>query len=295
MRLLFYIVYLVILDVTLLLSHPTGNMIVVGENVIWSYVHPIDDPQHHAVIMIWKEGKKPIPWITSMYSSSDFMLYNEGEQIFIIERRYIQESDHHEIRILKTKLGAGIEEIWPWFVDEYRIGEAGFVMTSDTSILFASYPDLLLLRKGEKPIPFFKFKEPIKRLRGVAENQLLLLSDRDCFLTDYSGKELKRWKKLIRKKVRQPPLERNQIFDMDYHNGSLLIAYWGNRSFELFNSRGKRKVLIQEDDPFTPHWVAFKDGNQLLFASNLVFNGSNPRPKLVLMKDNENIQPIWVP
>ena len=289
-----FIILIFTLIVFPLLAHPGGNMIVVGENVIWSYVDPVEDPQHHASIMIWKKGKEPTTWMNSVYPASDFMLYNNKEDIYIIERRYVQSKDHHEIRILKTQIGAEINEIWPWFEDENRIGENGFVMTSDTSIIYAAYPGIFQIFKGHEPNVCFEFSAPVRRIRGVEGNLMLLLSDDDCYLTDYQGNTQRSWKKLIRKNVKDPPLDRNMIFDMDYSNGDLLIAYWGNRSFELINGRGKKKKLIQKKAPYTPHWVAFWNDKKLCFASDLVFDGTNPQPHLLMLDERNKIEPIWI-
>ena len=54
-------------------AHPTGNMITVGENVLWSYINPISDTNHHACVMIWSKNSKPKLFIKSEFPGSDFM------------------------------------------------------------------------------------------------------------------------------------------------------------------------------------------------------------------------------
>tara|TARA_B100001245_G_C22816447_1_gene393040 strand:+ start:133 stop:432 length:300 start_codon:yes stop_codon:yes gene_type:complete len=98
---------------------------------------------------------------------------------------------------------------------------------------------------------------------------------------------------LLDDKVKDAPLNRNQIFDADYKNGKLLLAYWGKRSFELIDENGKQQTLLQHSEPFTPHWVAFWSSDKLLFSSRLVFDGSTPAPYLVLYKNENDIKAVW--
>ncbi|MCO6472385.1 MAG: hypothetical protein J5I57_01465 [Melioribacteraceae bacterium] len=276
-----------------LFAHPTGNMIVIDKHVLWSYVNPINDPEHHACIMIWSEGKEPKPFITSEFEGSDYMLFNREDEIFIIERRFIQSSRKFEIRILKTRVGEQPKEIWPWFEDKWRIGEGGFFMKSDEEIVFASYPNILYLKKDSVPIYQFEFKETIKGIQLVSQNKLLLLGDNTTWLTDEKGNIIEQWEDLIVDSVINSPLNRNQIFDVDYQNGELLLAYWGNRSFDVIYTNHERVSILQQKEPLTPHWVAYWGDKKLLFSSKLTFDGSNPKPYLLLYKSDKEIINIW--
>ncbi|WP_299550858.1 hypothetical protein [Seonamhaeicola sp.] len=73
-----------------LLAHPTGNMIVVGDTVMWPYIDPIDNMQHHACIMSWRKGTKPGIILKSEFSASNFMLSNNSNVIYIIKRNYVK-------------------------------------------------------------------------------------------------------------------------------------------------------------------------------------------------------------
>ncbi|MFH6602500.1 hypothetical protein ACEZ3G_03360 [Maribacter algicola] len=274
-------------------SHPTGNLIVVNDYVLWSYINPVQDKDHHACIMIWKEGTEPRPLITSKFPASDFMAYAKSRTVYLIERKYIQENDTFEARVLKGSLDGEFEEIWPWFKDEWRIGEGGFAMPSDDEIVFCSYPDILRLKKGKAPKPFLEFGREVKRARFLTDGNILLLADDRCWLTDDQGNVFKEWKNLIDENVDEPPLGRNQIFDVDYSDGKLLVAYWGKRCFYSIDENGNREIVWQLDDPDTPHWVAFRGNERLLFASKLIFDGSMPRPRLVSVNDKET-KPVWI-
>ena len=282
---------LLVLTVTVQ-AHPTGNMITVGPYVLWSYINPVDDPKHHACVMIWEEGSEPKVFIQSYYAASDFMLYNNQSDIYIIERRYFQSTENFEIRILKATVDSEPKIIWNWFKDEWRIGEGGFFMISDDQIVFAMYPNIYTLKKGEIPIIYFEFDHPLKKIRAKENNQILLLGDNACFLVQQDGTALKQWDKLIDNEVRYAPLNLNQIFDSDYDNGELLLAYWGNRSFDIIDESGHRRTLVQQSDPLAPHWVAFSGNKLLLFSSELIFDGSTPKPHLVIY-NNENEKLIW--
>ena len=74
------------------LSHPTGNMITVGEHVLWSYIDPVDDSRHHACVMIWTPSQQPRVLIRSEYPASDYMLYHKNGDVYFFERRYVRTS-----------------------------------------------------------------------------------------------------------------------------------------------------------------------------------------------------------
>jgi hypothetical protein len=220
-------------------------------------------------------------------------MYNRNDEIYIIERRFVQSSQKFEARILKTRIGEEPKQIWAWFEDKWRIGEGGFFMKSENEIVFGSYPEISILKKGGEPTRLFEFKEPIKKIRCVPEDNLLLLGDDKSWLTDLQGNKITQWENLTLDSVQNAPLNRNHIFDADYKNGKLLLANWGNRSFDILDSDGNRISFIQQNEPLIPHWVAFWGENKFLFSSKFVFNGSNPEPHLLLYTANKEKITIW--
>ncbi|WP_186754218.1 hypothetical protein [Echinicola salinicaeni] len=274
-------------------AHPTGNMVTMGENVLWSYINPINDRNHYACVMIWTKGSQPKVFIQSKYAASDYMLYNKQNKIYLIERKYLQASDEFQVRVLKSTNGKEPMVIWNWFKDDYRIGEGGFFMLSDNQMVFGKYPKVYSLKKGEQPTKYFEFEHPIKRIRAVERNKILLLGDNFCYLVQQNGTILKKWDELIDHKVENAPMNRNQVFDADYANGELLISYWGRRSFDLINAGGKRQTILQQTEPLTPHWVAFWNKEKLLFSSKLIFDGSTPKPHLSLLNEQNKQRVIW--
>ena len=274
-------------------AHPTGNIITIGDHVLWSYINPINDTNHYACVMIWSKDSEPKVFIQSEYASSDFMLYNTQNEIYIIERKYLQSSDEFQTRVLKSTIDNKPRVIWDWFQDDYRIGEGGFFMLSDNQMVFGKYPEIFSLKKGELPTKYFDFAHPINRIREVENNQILLLGDSSCHLVQQNGTILKQWNELIDPNVENAPMNRNAIFDADYSNGELLLSYWGNRSFDLINASGKRQIILQQTEPLTPHWVAFWHKEKFLFSSKLIFDGSTPKPYLILINEENNQSVIW--
>ena len=268
-------------------------MITLGEHVLWSYINPINDPTHYACVMIWKKGTQPKVLLQSAFPASDFMLSTKNDEIYIIERKFLETSDEFHVRILKTSIGKEPTVIWDWFKDEYRIGEGGFFMKSDTHLVFGKYPNVYSLEKGAQPTKYFQFTHPINRIRMVENSQILLIGDNSCYLVKHDGSIIRQWDKLIDENVKNAPLNRNQLFDADYANKELLISYWGKRSFELIELNGKRHVILQETSPVTPHWVAFWNQGKLLFSSKLRFDGSTPKPLLTLIDHHNNQTKVW--
>lgn len=274
-------------------AHPTGNMITIGDHVLWSYINPINDPNHYACVMIWTKGAEPKVFIQSEHAASDFMLYNDQNEIYLVERKFSQASDEFQVRVLKSTIGTEPKVIWDWFKDDYRIGEGGFFMLSDQEMVFGRYPEIYNLKKGGPPTKHFEFDHPVKRIRAVGSNEILLLGDKACYLVQHNGTILKQWNDLIDLNVEHAPMNRNQLFDADYANGALLLSYWGKRSFDLISASGKRQTILQQRAPATPHWVAFWNKEKLLFSSKLIFDGSTPRPHLVLLDEQNKQSVIW--
>lgn len=274
-------------------AHPTGNMITIGEHVLWSYIHPIDDPNHFACVMIWTKGAQPEVFFQSEYPASDVMLYSSQNEFYIVERRYVQVSDEFQIRVLKSSLDAQPFVIWDWINDAYRIGEGGFIMLSDEHMVFGRYPEVYSLIKGEQPTRYFEFDYAVKRIRAVEHDRILLLGDHSCYLVRQDGSLLKQWKDLVDHGVENAPMGLNQVFDMDYSDGELLLSYWGRRSFDLICGSRERSILLQQSEPFAPHWVAFRNKEKLLFSSSFIFDGSTPKPYLVLLNEENHQTVIW--
>ncbi len=248
---------------------------------------------HHACVMIWTKGSEPRVFIQSRYAASDYMLYNTQDEIYIIERKFLQASDEFQVRLLKSTIDKEPVIIWDWFKDDYRIGEGGFFMLSEDQMVFGRYPEIYTLKKGEQPKKYFEFDPPISRIRAVDHEQILLFGDNSCYLVQQNGTILQQWNELIEPGMKNAPMNRNQLFDVDYSNGELLISYWGRRSFDLVKASGKREILLQQAEPLTPHWVAFWNKEKLLFSSRLIFDGSTPKPHLVLLSEQNSQSIIW--
>ena len=275
-------------------AHPNGNIISVGDKVLWSYIAPINDPGHHACVMIWDGKSEPSILLRSEYTASDFFLFARHNNVYMLERKYVQSEDTFECRLLKMTLGEKPVVIWDWFEDTWRVGEAGFYMLSDSELVFARNPRTYRLKKGQTPIPYhFKVPEPIRAIKEVEGCRYLLLSESSCWLAAEDGTILKTWKNLLADDVENPPLNLNRIFDMDYRRGELLLAYWGNRSFKVILPDGSRKTILQLDKPYTAHWVAFRDEEKLLFSSEFIFDGRNPSPNLVLANPDGKLVTVW--
>ncbi|MCP9237340.1 hypothetical protein [Lewinella sp. JB7] len=275
-------------------AHPTGNLVVLGEHIYWSYIDPIDDPDHLACIMTWTEGAPPRIMLRSEFPASDYLLAPHNDELYIIERRFVHTDETFYCRILKMKAGESPTVLWDWFADEWRIGEGGFFMASDRQIVFARYPGVYTLEKGGTPVPYpFIVPQPIRKLWRLAREQTLLLSANACWLVDAEGTVLEHWSGLVDPTVSDATLNRNDTFDVDYRDGVLLLAYWGKRTFEVIFPDGRRRTLAEMKAPDVPHWVAYRRESMLLFSSRLVFDGSPPRPRLVLRTpDDERIE-VW--
>ena len=274
------------------IAHPTGNLVSIGDTAYFPYVYPIDHTGHRSSILSWQQGEQVKVILTSQHNASDFMLSAQTNSLYIIERRYEQSSDQNYVRLLKLNADNSTNTIWPWFEDKWRLGEGGFHLQSEQQIIFVKYPDVLIHRGDGSVDKAFEFAHPVKRLRKVAQG-LLLLGENQAWLVNLQGKVQKQWTNLLNQTVENAPLNRNQIFDIDYHNNTLLVANWGNRSFDI-HTKASSTTLQQLDAPYTAHWVSHFADSYLMMASSITFDGKNPRPLLILKAAaNAQAQIIW--
>lgn len=288
-----FIVVLLLTSANYGYAHPTGNVVTFGNSVYWSYIDPIDDESHTACIMVWDKQSEPSVFLKSEHPASDYMLFSDENNMYIIERRHVAARDIFDVRLLKMTSNSKPTVIWDWFKDDWRIGEAGFFMLSDTQLVFAKYPNILILNKDSKPTKYLSFDEPVDKIRLVENGNVLVLASGTCYLLDNRGEIVMSWVGMLDDQITDAPLNRNQIFDIDYRSGALMYAYWGKRSFELMDANGTQKVLLQLKEPLAPHWIASSGDDMYLFASELVFDGSTPKPYFVRISDTGKMKVIW--
>ena len=271
-------------------AHPQGSLIVFKGHVLWTFVYPITDRQHHSSVFIWDKKSAPKTLISSEFSGSDFFLYPTEEKLYIVESKS-NAGGNHTFRLLSWRLGGDIEELWPWQDTDWNVGSNGFYLTSGDELVFAKYPNLYKVSRGTNPTLFFTFDQPIHRMRKVASGEVLLLATESIALLDEHLAKKSVWSNLINANIEDAPINRNMIFGMDYNAHSLLFAYWGSRSFVMINEAGESDQIHQVEKPFTSHLVAF-DGDEIyLFA--LVINPPDPvLPELFQLKAGA-VRTIW--
>lgn len=250
-------------------SHPTGNMMVVGEQLLWSYIYPLDDAAHRACVMVWEEGLGARPWLLSEHASSDWMIApKDSEAVYLVERYYDAGRDGHKVRLLEAALGGEPVEIWPWEVDTHRMGEGGFAVLADGRVLFARYPNIYVKEQGRAPKIWRAWSQPVNAIRSLDDGRLLIRSNEEIWLVSAVGDIEQYWGGLLQEVVGDMPFGGNRLFDADFGSAGLWIAYWGQRRFEL-HADGRRSIANQLQNPWLPHAVAATGQGAFLLASSL--------------------------
>jgi hypothetical protein len=275
----------------LLQAHPAGNLVTAGDYLLWPYVYPVDDAQHHSSVLIWDRQSPVRPLITSEFAGSNYLLYARKDTVYYIESRDSQTENKSYFRVLKGKAGEKPVEIWPWRTDEWRVGNNGFYAVDDEEIIFSRYPNVYSIKRNALPILLFSPQEPVNRLRKLPNGNILLLSDRACRLLDPEFRPLQRWTGFIDEDMPDAPLNINKAYDMDMHNGKLALAYWGGRSFLTIDEHGRREEILELEAPYTAHWVATDGESMYLFAS-VIQPPLAIEPRLIRFKDG-TVEEIW--
>ncbi|MEQ8924370.1 MAG: hypothetical protein RLO81_01085 [Fulvivirga sp.] len=277
-------------------GHPAGSLIEFNNKIVWSYVNPVGDLDHHACIMVWDKKTEPRVYITSKFAGSDYLLYANDDEMYVIERRHNHSTDKAEFRVLKTDLIGEPQELWPWQENNHRIGDAGFYMQDDNEIIFSKYPSVYRMKKGVSPDRIGVPIENVGRIRKVNDG-LLILSDNDCYLMDEGNHMVLRQWNNIDKEVENAPLNRNMIYDFDLSERGLIVAYWGGREF-LLMTENKKETIKKMKGNFVPHWVLASENECFLFSSLLDFdqpiidNKSTIQP-LLLRYNFKEFNTIW--
>lgn len=288
----FLIALILFLNITLI-AHPTGNLIINNNKVYWSYVYPVGDPDHHACIMVWDEKDGARPWIISEYSGSDWMMSPSSEGgFYFVERYYDAQIQNHRSRIFYYESDTDIKEIMSWFVDEYHFGEGGFIPTENGNFIFAKYPYILYMNSDGTVNNWIDWHKPVSRIRYINDESFLIKGDSSIWIVDYNGKNLNEWSNLIEPLDSDPPFLGNRIFDADFNDGDLWIAYWGKRRLDLINGNA-REVIKTFNEPFLPHAVGAK-GDKVFILTSTISPYVNQQILPNLWKyENNNSELIW--
>lgn len=250
-------------------AHPTGTMLVVDGRLVWSYVCPVEDPGHHACIMVWDEEAGARPWLTSEHPSSDWMMAPAPDgEVYLVERYFDQARQANKVQLSKASVGATPELLIPWFDDAHRFGEAGFAALGDGRFLFARYPNLYVLGADGAASIWKAWPEPVHGLKQTQDGSLLIRGESAAWLATRDGTVVESWTGLLQELGTEPPFMGNRVFDADHADGSLWIAYWGKRRFEVIRG-GARTVVKALAHPWLPHAVATDGRSAFLLASTI--------------------------
>lgn len=284
--------FLIALLTLSVLAHPAGDMVYAGDVLLWSYVCPVDTSTHTACVMMWSEREGVNPWLISEYPASDwFHSLSSARELYLLERYHDPSRQKQHVRLLKSLSFQEPKVIWDWFDDTHRVGEGGFVMLSDSQMLFARHPHLYVVKQGQAPKQWRAWSQAVNRVRSAENGQLLVQSDEDIWLISRTGEVKRHWHELLEQVEDNLPFMGNRIFDAAYRAPNLWLAYWGQRRFDVIAER--RRTVLELSQPFLPHAVAAGDDRTFFLASSLD-PGHDIRPQLWML-DATGLRQIWGP
>lgn len=257
-------------------SHPSSSMIYSSGNLYWVYISPIKDVNHKAVIMKWNENDGVSTFYVSKHSASDLTLSISSDGFYVLESYYT--NNEYFTRLLKKTEEGNLIEAIPWFTTSERLDQHGIYVDSNEQIIFCDFPKISV-RKSDGSITEWKeFDFDIHSLSAEGNNQFLLRGETKALLIDSDGNKLQEWNNLLENPISDLPFRGNIIYDIDYGNGQLLIAYWGKRKFDLIKD-GNRTTLKELFHPYIPHSALINGDEYFLLASTIApgeFNEINP-------------------
>lgn len=274
-------------------AHPTGSVLAIGETLVWSYVNPIGDAEHHGCVMIWRDGEAAKVWLTSERTGSDWMMARKSDTaVWLIERFQDPAIDRHRFRVLEAVVGEKPEVVRDWALDEHRVGEGGFTMLSENEILFARYPDVFVMELGSAPRLWKPNLPSVNGLRALEDGRLLLRLEDGAVVVSADGEAEREWRSLRSESLdAEFPFGGNRIFDVALRDDELWLAYWGMRRFDRWTNGSNGETILQLDAPWLPHAVATSSMGTFLLASSFD-PGNEVRPRLWRWREGA-LELIW--
>ena len=287
------IILIFLVKISLTFAHPTGDMVFTNNRLLWSYVCPVDNIQHTACVMLWDSENGVRPWLTSEYSGSDWMIsVADSKSVYLIERYYNQNEQIHFSRLLYSEVESNPTELIPWFRDEYRFGEHGFVVLDNNSIIFARYPNLYKFDMDRNLEIVADWKLPTNSIRNTNNRKLIIQSDSTIWLTDLELNVLETWPNLLEQSAIDLPFGGNRISDADFSNGTLFLSYWGKRRFEMIKN-GKRNIIKSYNSPWVPHHIAVDGSKIFMLSSTIAPDITDSIEPSLLLVENGKLEIIW--
>lgn len=275
-----------------LMAHPTGSMLENNTILAWTYVCPIDSSNHKACIMLKKTNGSISPWLVSEFNGSNWtMSSSEDDYVYLVESYHDHAKNLQRTKLIKARLAEEPEVLWDWFDDPYQFGQQGFIRYKNNSFLFVKYPHIYIINEKRQVSIWRKWNKPVSKIKYVSKNKLLVLNDDEVKLISFSGELLKSWNSLSEETSQELPFMGNKIFDVDYKDDELVLAYWGKYRCDKINNDGKRSTLKVFEAPYVPHWVFLNEKGTYCFASS-INPGEAIQPELWLIDEKDSVL-IW--
>ena len=280
------------------LAHPLGSMLVVDEAVVFSYVCPAGDSDHHACVMVWTEAGGAVVWIHSAHPASDFLfsLTDQPGEVAFLERRYDATRDVALHRLLRGRIGGDVIPASPWRDSPPRFADGGIAVTGG-EILVGAYPQVVRIDGQEiHPVDWPHLGEVASIRRGT-DGSLLVLTDGHALRVNEGGTPLADWGAVALAEPDpdlQPPIAPDAVFSIDADESVLAAAYWGQRRFVTIDlDSGDRETILQLETPWMPHAITIS-GNVFYALASTMEPGHVILPRLWRIRDGV-ADLVWEP
>lgn len=253
-------------------SHPWGGLVIDSEgNIYFTFICPLVDNDHYACVWKIDPELELSETLRSNRSPSDIVLTrNPLRSIYAAERTgnnpsynnslWRLSSSDDEVQILDTR-------------DQNVFHIQAYAVDSNGTIYFAKEHSIYKrdneANVTELNIPFPN-KERIGLLEFSSNGDLYILSGEDLYRFDGTNLEL------IAEDLREKDPENipfrgaNILFDMAIdENGSIYLAYYGNRSVIKVTPDGAKSTILEAEGPWSPHGVDIFNGELYVLESTL--------------------------
>ncbi len=286
-----FIIAIHLLIVSGIYSHPSSSMIYFDDSLYWVYISPINDVNHKAAIMKWNEEEGISIYLVSEFEASDFTLSKGRAEGFDIIESYYDGGEYY-VRLLRFSNESKATEILPWFTSRERIGEHGFFVDDFGQIIFCKYPQVYVREANGTFNKWKDFEFDIHSVAYEGSNRFLVRGESKVELIDANGNTIFQWDNLLKENIENLPFRGNIIYDADFENEKLLLAYWGNRSFDIIEN-GKRHSLKRLTHPYIPHSALINGEEYFLLASTIAPGEYNKIEPALWRISNEDTELIW--
>lgn len=253
-------------------SHPWGGLVIDSEgNIYFTFICPIADNDHYACVWKIDPEQKLSEVLKSQRSPSDIVLSRDiFRNVFGAERTGNAPNYTNSF----WKVGANNEGTIILQTRDQNIFHIQAYAVHENGDLYFAKDNSLFIRDKEGSVSELDISTPENQRIGLMEfsssGELYILAGDNLYSFDGNKTSLIAADLKEENPDNIPFRGANILFDMAIdENGSIYLAYYGNRSVIKVTPNGAKSTILEAEGPWSPHGVDIFNGELYVLESTL--------------------------